>query len=72
MSDPDALADLRHHWGEAYEISYRAGQYRAVRRDDGSMIRRDDPAGLLEEIRRDYAVRPVPRHCPPARGAPPA
>jgi len=62
VSDPGALADLRHHWGEAYEVSYRNGMYQAIRRDDGSMIRRDDPGDLLEEIRADYAIRPVPRN----------
>jgi hypothetical protein len=69
VSEPGALADLRHHWGEAYEINYRLGQYRAVRKDDGSMVRADSAGELLEKIREDYAVRPVPRHCPPARGA---
>jgi len=62
VSDPGALADLRHHWDEAYEVSYRNGMYQAIRRDDGSMIRRDDPGDLLEEIRADYAIRPVPRN----------
>jgi hypothetical protein len=61
VSDPGALADLRHHWGEAYQIDYRHGMFQAVRRDDGSMIRRDDPGDLLAEIRADYAIRPVPR-----------
>jgi hypothetical protein len=61
VTEPVDLDYLRWHYGSAYEISYRAGQYRAVRRDDGSMIRRDDPAELLEEIRRDYQCRPVPR-----------
>jgi len=58
---PGELADLRHHWGEAYDISYRAGQYRAVRRDDGSTVRAGSAGGLLELIRADYAARPVLR-----------
>jgi len=33
------LDSLRFHWGAAYEIGYRLGQYRAVRRDDGSVVR---------------------------------
>jgi hypothetical protein len=61
VSDPGALADLRHHWGEAYEISYRLGQYRAARRDDGSVVRADTAGELLELVRADYAARPVPR-----------
>ena len=61
MSETAALADLRHHWGEAYEISCRLGQYRAVRRDDSSVVRADSAGGLLAAIREDYAARPVPR-----------
>ncbi len=55
------IEELRHHWGSAYQIDFRHGMFQAVRRDDGSMIRRDDPADLLQEIRADYAIRPVPR-----------
>lgn len=57
----DELEDLRHHWGEAYRIDYHLGQYRAVRRDDGSAVRADDAEALLELIREDYATKPVPR-----------
>jgi hypothetical protein len=64
VSDPGALEDLRHHWGEAYEISYRLGQYRAVRRDDRSVVRADSASELLEAIRADYAGRPVLRPGP--------
>ena len=55
------LDSLRFHWGAAYEIGYRLGQYRAVRRDDGSVVRADSADELLAAIREDYAVRPVPR-----------
>jgi hypothetical protein len=55
------LGELRFHWGQAYEIHFRHGRFTAVRRDDGSAISRDDPGELLEEIRRDYSARPVPR-----------
>jgi hypothetical protein len=55
------LAYLTWHWGAAYEITYRLGQYRAVRRDDGAMIRADSAGDLLDAIRQDYAARPVPR-----------
>lgn len=61
MSDSDALADLIWHWGQAYEITYRLGQYRAVRRDDGSTVRADSAGDLLDAIREDYRQRPVPR-----------
>jgi hypothetical protein len=55
------LAELRFHWGAAYEIDYGLGQYRAVRRDDRSVVRADSVEQLLAAIREDYAVRPVPR-----------
>lgn len=55
------LAELRFHWGAAYEIGYGLGQYRAVRRDDRSVVRADSAEQLLVLIREDYAVRPVPR-----------
>ena len=55
------LDSLRFHWGTAYEIGYRLGQYRAVRRDDGSVVRADSADELLAAIREDYAVRPAPR-----------
>ena len=57
----EELNELRFHWGAAYEIGYGLGQYRAVRRDDRSVVRADSAEQLLAAIREDYAVRPVPR-----------
>lgn len=72
--DDGPLAGLAWHWGSAYEISYERGQYRAVRRDDGSVVRADTAGELLREIRADYAVRPVPRgpssRCGPGTASP--
>jgi hypothetical protein len=58
---------LRFHWGQAYRIDYRLGQFRAERRDDGATVRADSGGALLRLIRADYAARPVPRDCQPGR-----
>ena len=55
------LAGLTFHWGDAYAITWEAGQFVARRRDDGSVVRCPEAAGLYDEIRRDYEARPVPR-----------
>jgi hypothetical protein len=62
------VANLRHHWGDAYEISYRAGQFCAERRDDHSAVRADSADALLAAIREDYLSRPVPRDIPKGLG----
>lgn len=61
MDEP--LADLRHHWGEAYLIEYLGPDvWVAQRRDKSrSTIGAATAAELLEKIRADYATRPVPR-----------
>ncbi len=62
MSDQDEpLADLRHHWGEAYLIEYLGGRYVAQRRDSRSTFSAESADELGEKIRADYAARPVPR-----------
>ena len=61
MTESVDLDYLRFHYAEAYEISYRLGQYRAVRRDDRSTVRADSAGELLRAIRADYAARAVPR-----------
>jgi len=61
------LADLRHHWGEAYLIHGIIGHWRAQRRDDRRTLTAEDPETLREVIRTDYARKPVPR-TPPAAG----
>jgi hypothetical protein len=54
------LAELRHHWADAYRIE--AGPWRAKRRDGrGGWIIRGTVEELWEAIRADYAVRPVRR-----------
>jgi hypothetical protein len=54
------LVDLRWHWGDAYEITW-AGEFRAVRRDNGLVLRAETADELRTLIRRDYIRRPVPR-----------
>jgi hypothetical protein len=54
------LADLCWHWGDAYEINW-AGEFRAVRRDNGLVLEAASADELRALIRCDYACRPVPR-----------
>lgn len=54
------LAGLRWHWGDAYEITW-AGVFRAVRRDNGSVLTARSAEELRMLIRADYSYRPVPR-----------
>jgi hypothetical protein len=60
----DDLADIRWHWGDAYEITWEHGMFRAVRRDDGSAGIALTAELLRAEIRTDYGARPVPRDLP--------
>jgi hypothetical protein len=56
------LAELRHHWGEAYDLGVRGRQWRAKRRDGkGGWITAEDPQALVQAIRADYQADPVPR-----------
>lgn len=57
----DELAELRHHYGEAYIITYRLGQFRAERRDNHAAIRANTADELLRLMREDYRAKPVPR-----------
>lgn len=59
------VAMLESHWGSAYRISYRLGQFRAERMDDGSAVRADSAEELLRLIRADYAQRPISRDVAP-------
>jgi hypothetical protein len=70
VSEPVSLAYLIHHYGEAYEINMRRRRYEARRRDDGTVLTADSADALLDEIRADYAARPVSRRI--AGGRPPA
>jgi hypothetical protein len=53
------LANLRYHWEEAYDISWRDGVFRAVRRDDRSPVCAPTYRDISEMIRDDYLDRPV-------------
>lgn len=55
------LAELSHHWGGAYLISFEYGMFAARRRDNGAIVRCAEADELYDEIRRDYEARPVPR-----------
>jgi len=60
MDDP--LASLRWRWGSAYRISHPAPDvWLAQRRDDRAVLRAESADALLDEIRADYAARPVSR-----------
>ena len=54
------LADLRWHWGDAYEINW-SGAFRGVRRDNGLALVAASADGLRALIRSDYSRRPVRR-----------
>lgn len=60
------LADLRWHWGDAYEIAW-AGEFRAVRRDNRLALEAASADELRTVIRSDYSRRPVPRRSQPSR-----
>jgi hypothetical protein len=55
-----AIADLRDHWGNAYEIDFGTGMFVAIRRDNGATVRRPTARELHDEMARDYTARPVP------------
>ena len=63
MNGPDEpLADLRHHWGEAYLIEHPGPDvWVAQRRDSRTTLGAASPEALLELIRADYASNPVRR-----------
>ena len=60
----EILADLRHHWGEAYEITEACGVWRAVRLDNQRALVASDAGELRDLILADYADRPVRRPNP--------
>jgi hypothetical protein len=61
-ADSRELAELRHHWGEAYDLGVQGGTWRAKRRDDkGGWFTAEDPQALIEAIRADYQADPVSR-----------
>ena len=62
MDEASRLAELRHHWGEAYRItSAGPASWSAARLDGKGALRADTPDLLLDMIRADYGLVPVPR-----------
>jgi len=59
------LADLRWHWGDAYEINL-FGAFQAVRGDNGLVLMAASADELRALIRSDYLHRPVPRRSQPS------
>jgi hypothetical protein len=54
------LSGLRLHWEEFYQLSLSDGVWRAVRRDDpASLLTGDSEGELRDQMREDYAGRPV-------------
>jgi hypothetical protein len=66
--DERDLESLRYGWGSAYLIEHpEPGTWLAVRRDDHTTLRADNPVALRDAIMADYAARPVPRDDGPAQ-----
>lgn len=59
------LADLRWHWGDAYEINW-SGAFRGFLRDNGLRLEAASADELRALIRSDYTRRPVPRRSQPS------
>lgn len=58
----EALQQLRHHWGDAYDIEQTGPRtWLAARRDGGGALHANDADELERAIGRDYLARPVPR-----------
>jgi len=55
------LANLRGHWGEAYEIAWGNGMFGAERRDNHASVSTGTAAQLRRLIREDYSANPVRR-----------
>lgn len=53
----DELADLRWHWGGAYDIIFPGRTFSALRRDGLACVTALTAGGLRRKIRADY-----PRH----------
>jgi hypothetical protein len=50
---------LRREWGGSYVIWYQAGQFHAMRRDNGASCKRTSAEDLRREIDADYRTCPV-------------
>lgn len=57
------LEVLRWYWGSFYEIELDGigGEWTARRHDNGRMLTATSADELVRGIRRDFAIRPVPR-----------
>ena len=55
-SPAQALAYLRYHWSEAFEISRTPRVWTARRRDTGEVLHATDPDELLTMIRAESPV----------------
>jgi len=55
------LADLRWHWGSAYEIICAGGIFGALRRDGLGSVTALTADELRQLMRQDYSARPVAR-----------
>jgi hypothetical protein len=62
VGDEELLAELRYHWGDAYEISHpERDVWVAQRNDTRETVRAATGDGLFGAIGADYRARPVPR-----------
>jgi hypothetical protein len=52
------LTALRLEWGDWYYLGWQAGQFFAVRKDDGSVARRPGAEALRKELVVDFVARP--------------
>ena len=55
-SPAEALSYLRHHWGEAFEVTRSGTRWQARRRDTDKLLRSTDPDELLSLIRAEPPV----------------
>jgi hypothetical protein len=62
----EPLAELRHHWGDAYTIMVGRDGWQAKRKDQrGGWLMAESAEALYELIRADYQRRPVSRDAAP-------
>jgi hypothetical protein len=54
------LCELSDHWGEAYEITWASGMFRAERRDNQAATWAATADELRALMRDDYLAKPVP------------
>jgi hypothetical protein len=59
--DESALAELRWHWGAAYEISIAGNTWTARRRTGTSFVAASSAGELLHLMREDYLERSATR-----------